>query len=92
MLYSVEQAFVGRDERRAPLKTPSWEAIIERAFRILLKTTQFKTLLHILMKDTEEDHLGKSLLVYWLIGKCDALYRILSFSRPMMMLLDKVLG
>ena len=26
MLYSVEQAFVGRDERRAPLKTPAWEA------------------------------------------------------------------
>ena len=26
MLFSVEQAFVGRDERRAPLKTPAWEA------------------------------------------------------------------
>ena len=26
MLSSVEQAFVGRDERRAPLKTPAWEA------------------------------------------------------------------
>ena len=26
MLFSVEQAFVGRDEKRAPLKTPSWEA------------------------------------------------------------------
>ena len=26
MLFSVEQAFVGRDERRAPLKTPVWEA------------------------------------------------------------------
>ena len=26
MLYSVEQAFVGRDERPAPLKTPAWEA------------------------------------------------------------------
>ena len=24
MLFSVEQAFVGRDERRAPLKTPAW--------------------------------------------------------------------
>ena len=25
MLISVEQAFVGRDERSAPLKTPPWE-------------------------------------------------------------------
>ena len=28
MLFSVEQAFVGRDEIRAPLKRPAWEAII----------------------------------------------------------------
>ena len=27
MLFSVEQAFVGRDEKRAPLKTPAWEAL-----------------------------------------------------------------
>ena len=26
MLFSVEQAFVERDEKRAPLKTPAWEA------------------------------------------------------------------
>ena len=26
MLFSVEQAFEGRDEIRAPLKTPAWEA------------------------------------------------------------------
>ena len=26
MLSSVEQVFVGRDEKRAPLKTPAWEA------------------------------------------------------------------
>ena len=26
MLFSVEQAFVGRDEKRDPLKTPAWEA------------------------------------------------------------------
>ena len=26
MLFSVEQAFVGRDEIQAPLKTPAWEA------------------------------------------------------------------
>ena len=29
MLFSVEQAFEGREEIRAPLKTPAWEA---RAF------------------------------------------------------------
>ena len=27
MLFSVEQALVGRDEKRAPRKTPAWEAI-----------------------------------------------------------------
>ena len=26
MLFPVEQAFVWRDEKRAPLKTPAWEA------------------------------------------------------------------
>ena len=26
MLFSVEQAFAGRDEKPAPLKTPAWEA------------------------------------------------------------------
>ena len=26
MLFSVEQAFVGRDEKRAPLNTHEWEA------------------------------------------------------------------
>ena len=26
MLSLVEQAFVGRDEKRAPLKMPAWEA------------------------------------------------------------------
>ena len=28
MLSSVEQAFVGRDEKRAPLKTLAWEATL----------------------------------------------------------------
>ena len=28
MLFSVEQAFVGREEIRAPLKMPAWEAIL----------------------------------------------------------------
>ena len=26
MLFPAEQAFMGRDEKRAPLKTPAWEA------------------------------------------------------------------
>ena len=26
MLFSAEQVFVGRDEKRDPLKTPAWEA------------------------------------------------------------------
>ena len=26
MLFSVEQVFVGRDKKRAPLKTPAWKA------------------------------------------------------------------
>ena len=30
MLSSVEQAFVGRDEKQAPLKTPAWEATAVR--------------------------------------------------------------
>ena len=29
MLSSVEQAFVGRDEKRAPLKRPAWEATVD---------------------------------------------------------------
>ena len=27
-LFSVEQVFVGRDEKRTPLKTPAWEATV----------------------------------------------------------------
>ena len=30
MLFSVEQAFVGRDEMRGPLKAPAWEARVDR--------------------------------------------------------------
>ena len=30
MLFSVEQGFVGRDEIRAPLKTPAWEATVQQ--------------------------------------------------------------
>ena len=31
MLSSVEHAFLGRDEKRAPLKTPTWEAMVFKA-------------------------------------------------------------
>ena len=30
MLFSVEQVFVGRDERGAPLKTSAWEATVTK--------------------------------------------------------------
>ena len=36
MLFSVEQAFVGRDEIQAPLKTPAWEASgMDECLRVL---------------------------------------------------------
>ena len=28
MLFSIPEAFVGRDEIRAPLKTPAWDATV----------------------------------------------------------------
>ena len=34
MLSSVEQAFVGRDEKRAPLNMPAWEATIKGAWNV----------------------------------------------------------
>ena len=41
MLFSVEQAFVGREEIRAPLKTPAWEATLFSArSRIFLPIAQ----------------------------------------------------
>ena len=36
MLSLVEQAFVGWDKNRAPLKTPAWEAIIGLAVKYFL--------------------------------------------------------
>ena len=33
MLSLLEQAFVGRDEKRAPLKAPAWEARLPAAVR-----------------------------------------------------------
>ena len=38
MLSSDEQAFVGRDEKRAPLKTPAWEATCKQLLNIIWKT------------------------------------------------------
>ena len=37
MLSLVEQAFVGRDEKRAPLKTPAWEATKKLVRLFILK-------------------------------------------------------
>ena len=39
MLSSVEQAFVGRDEIRAPLKTPAWEVTSSAALNVMLILT-----------------------------------------------------
>ena len=36
LLFSVDQAFVGRDEILAPLKTPAWEASIVQALPYVL--------------------------------------------------------
>ena len=37
MLSSAEQAFVGRDEKRAPLKTPAWEATRGKALSLAIQ-------------------------------------------------------
>ena len=39
MLFSVEQAFVGREEIRAPLKMPAWEAM-STAFNSLVRAVK----------------------------------------------------
>ena len=38
MLFSVEQAFEGREEIRAPLKTPAWEATPKQKIPIYFPT------------------------------------------------------
>ena len=40
MLFSVEQAFVGREEIRAPLKTPAWEANVLSSRKKLKKCSE----------------------------------------------------
>ena len=46
MLFSVEQAFVGRDEKRAPLKTPVWEA----TGRLVVQIISFVSLDSVLLR------------------------------------------
>ena len=41
MLFPAEQAFVGRDEKRAPLKTPAWEASIVAAEKVTLVSSAY---------------------------------------------------
>ena len=45
MLFSVEQAFVGREEIRAPLKTSAWEATHnpDRRATLILGTAFLRT-------------------------------------------------
>ena len=56
MLFSIEQAFVGREEIRAPLKTPAWEARKVFALVILTLTHSF----HYHLKIGIKLSLGKS--------------------------------
>ena len=41
MLFPAEQAFEGRDEKRAPLKTPAWEATLNSAGQKICVLTLF---------------------------------------------------
>ena len=41
MLFWVEQVFVGRDEIRAPLKTPVWEAIFRLSVCSIFRFGEF---------------------------------------------------
>ena len=54
MLPSVEQAFVGRDETRAPLKTPAWEAMKATDQNCLgFRQVQFKTASTVWVEENE---------------------------------------
>jgi len=37
MMFSVEQAFVGRDKKQAPLKMPAWKAKASKHLTIFLR-------------------------------------------------------
>ena len=54
MLFSVEQAFVGRDEIRAPLKTPAWKAMWSVDLRDLEISIILDTLLTFLTRRKEK--------------------------------------
>ena len=43
MLFSVKQAFVGRDEIQAPLKMPVWEATVTHVCIIAYNTCQYRS-------------------------------------------------
>ena len=61
MLFSVEQAFVGRDETRAPLKTPAWEANLGSASDLLGCKGNFLQP----MRSTSYLHLGSGTSSVW---------------------------
>ena len=54
MLFLVEQAFVGRDEIRAPLKTPAWEAMTQAARK---------------KKSEYSGPAGLETMTFWLLGQ-----------------------
>ena len=43
MLFPAERAFVWRDEKRAPLKTPAWEATFIREMCMSCRTRVLET-------------------------------------------------
>ena len=71
MLSSVEQAFVGRDEKRAPLKRSAWEASLYRAschvFSVHIKVVYFHVAVEPLYKKvlglTDETSLQRTYFV-----------------------------
>ena len=60
MSFSVEQAFVGRDEIRAPLKTRAWKAIVQHVIERLAHK-RCRTVKH------DEDIFGLVKIVYSMV-------------------------
>ena len=71
MLSSVEQAFVGREEIRAPLKTPAWEARTAGALNeIIVIIIKFKSLV--------PGHVNRCLIIPEASIKANSKYKSLS--------------
>ena len=85
MLFSVEQAFVGRDEIQAPLKTPAWEASgmdeclrvlkgsIGRRFDSYSVKNSVLIISHVTFRDCRvhifSDNLSRNSCIQWFLGR-----------------------